>query len=372
MRFGKRPDMLVHEAEPFNAEPPATALAGHDLTPLDVFYVRGHGPVPDLAPADWKLRIDGLVGTSLELSLGDLQDGRFPEREVTATLQCAGNRRLGLIEVEDIPGEAPWGPGATATARWQGVSLADVLERAGIDPAARHVAFVGADRSEEAEPPQSYGASIPLAKARSSEVLLAYGINGEPLPPVHGAPVRIVVPGYIGARSVKWVERIEVRREPWDGFFQAITYRLLAPDQKEGPGVGMSLGEVALNSDILAPTAGAEVRAGKLEVRGYAFAGGARSVERVDVSADGGETWVRAELGEDLGRWAWRTWQTEVDLEPGEVEILSRAWDSAANVQPERPESLWNPKGYVNSSWGRISVQVSAAQAPPSSRVPSA
>ena len=353
--------MLVHEKQPFNAEPPAAVLAGHELTSLDTFYVRGHGPVPEIDPDSWRLQIDGLVESALELSLDDLRDGRFPEHEVIATLQCAGNRRRGLIEVKDIPGEAPWGPGATGTASWQGVSLSDVLVAAGVDPAAQHVAFVGADRSEEAEPPQRYGASIPLAKALRSEVLLAYGMNGEMLPPVHGAPVRLVVPGYIGARSVKWLERIEVRSEPWDGFFQATTYHLLAPDQEEGRAVGMPLGEVALNSAVLSPVDGAEVRAGRVEVQGYAFAGGVRSVERVDVSADGGETWVRAKLGDDLGRWAWRTWRVEVDLEPGEVEILSRAWDSAANVQPERAESLWNPKGYVNSSWGRVSVRVSGA-----------
>ncbi len=351
--------MTVHEADPFNAEPPPQALAGHGVTALDTFYVRGHGPVPALDPRAWRLAVEGLVEDRLELTFEELRDGRFPERELVATLQCAGNRRAGLIAVRDIPGEAPWGPGATGTARWTGASLGDVLAAAGVEDAARHVAFVGADRSEEAEPPQRYGSSIPLEKARGPEVLLAYGMNGEALPPVHGAPLRLVVPGYIGARSVKWLERIEVRSEPWDGFFQATTYHLLGPDQEEGPGVGLPLGEVALNSAALSPVDGTEVPAGKVEVRGYAFAGGVRSVERVDVSADGGETWVQADLGEDQGRWAWRTWTTEVEIDgAGEREILSRAWDSAANLQPERPESVWNPKGYVNSSWGRVRVSV--------------
>ena len=131
---------------------------------------------------------------------------------MTATLQCAGNRRAGLMAIRDIPGEAPWGPGATGTATWTGVALADVLALAGPRPGAAHVGFEGADSCPEASPPQRFGGSIPLDKARRPEVLLAWAMNGEPLPPVHGAPLRVVVPGYIGARSVKWLERIEVAR----------------------------------------------------------------------------------------------------------------------------------------------------------------
>jgi sulfite oxidase len=217
---GKRADMLVHEREPFNAEPPPGTLADSPITPRDAFYVRGHGPVPELDPATWRLHVSGLLERPLVLSLRDLRDGRFAERELVATLQCAGNRRRDLIAIRDIPGEAPWGPGATGTASWRGVSLADILAAAGATSAAQHIAFVGADRSEETQPPQQFGASIPFAKALSDEVLLAYEMNGEPLPPVHGAPLRVVVAGYIGARSVKWLQQIELRREPWDGYFQ--------------------------------------------------------------------------------------------------------------------------------------------------------
>lgn len=358
MQFGKRPSMLVHEEEPFNAEPPPIALADSSLTPLDAFYVRGHAPVPELDEVGWSLHFDGLTERDLDVGIEDLRGERFAQREVIATLQCAGNRRSGLIEVRDIPGEAPWGPGATGTATWRGVSLKEILETVGVKPEARYVAFVGADRSEEAEPPQLYGGSIPLAKAMGEEVLLAHEMNGERLSAVHGAPVRLVVPGYIGARSVKWVKRIELRSEPWDGYFQETTYRLLAPEQQEGPGVGMELGEVALNTDILAPADGARVGTDPVEVRGYAFAGGEREIARVDVSTDGGANWVQAELLEDLGRWAWRLWRTPLTLPAGVHEILARAWDSAGNTQPERPESVWNPKGYVNSSWARIRVHV--------------
>src|SRR5919109_74627 len=152
-------------------------------------------------------------------------------------------------------------------------------------------------------------------------------MNSEPLPSVHGAPLRVVVPGYIGARSVKWLARIEGRSKPWRGYFQNVAYRLLPEDGTLAPGAGMPLGLVALNADILSPADGETVAAGPLEVRGYAFAGGERHVARVDVSLDRGATWSQAELLEDLGRWAWRQWQITVDLAPGEHEILVRAWD---------------------------------------------
>ena len=172
---------------------------------------------------------------------------------MTATLQCAGNRRAGLIAIRDIPGEAPWGPGATGTATWTGVALGDVLALAEPRPEAAHVGFDGADLCPEAKPAQRFGGSIPLDKACRPEVLLAWAMNGEPLPPVHGAPLRVVVPGYIGARSVKWLERIEVRRQPWQGYFQHVVYRLLPEDGVPAPGAGLSLGLVALNSDVLSP-----------------------------------------------------------------------------------------------------------------------
>ncbi len=239
---------------------------------------------------------------------------------------------------------------------WRGVHLADVLATAAPAPEARHVAFLASDVAEEAEPPQAYGASIPLAKACRPEVLLAWEMNGQPIPAVHGGPVRVVVPGYIGARSVKWVERIELRAEPWDGFFQETAYRLLPPDGEMAPGAGAPLGEVALNADLLVPGDGDEVAAGQVTVSGYAFAGGERHVTRVDVSADGGQSWRQADLGKDLGRWAWRLWSTRVHLDPGEHVLLARAWDSAAATQPEDPASVWNPKRYVNNAWGRITV----------------
>jgi sulfite oxidase len=359
-RYGKRADVIVHEDDPFNAETGLAALAEGPLTASNAFYVRGHGPLPEIDPAAWRLRVHGLVERELDLSLATLREA-FREREVTATLQCAGNRRAGLIAIRDIPGQAPWGPGATGTATWSGVALADVLALAGPLHEAAHVGFDGADLCPEAKPAaQRFGGSIPLDKACRPEVLLAWAMNGEPLPRVHGAPLRAVVPGYIGARSVKWLERIEVRSRPWQGYFQHVAYRLLPEDATPGPGAGMPLGLVALNSDVLSPADGETVAAGPVEVRGYAFAGGERHVARVDVSVDGSASWSQAELLEDLGRWAWRHWRITVDLAPGEHEILVRAWDSSAATQPEDEAALWNPQGYVNNARPRVRVRAAA------------
>jgi sulfite oxidase len=349
--------MVVHEAEPFNAETSVAALGEGSMTSSEAFYGRNHGPVPAIEVDNWRLRVDGLVERELSLSLTALREA-FREREVIATLQCAGNRRAGLMAIRDIPGESPWGPGATGTAAWAGVALADVLDLAGPAPDAGHVGFEGADPAAEATPGQRFGGSIPLDKARRPEVLLAWAMNGHPLPPVHGAPMRVVVPGYIGARSIKWLERIELRAQPWTGYFQHVAYRLLPPEGRAGPGAGMPLGLVALNSDVLAPVDGQTLPAGAVEVRGYAFAGGERHVARVDVSVDGGTTWSQAELLDDLGPWAWRHWRTTLQLARGSHEIIVRAWDSSAATQPEDEAGMWNPKGYVNNARPRVRVEV--------------
>ena len=354
-RYGKRDDLIVHESEPFNAETGLSSL-GKAVTDTDAFYVRGHGTIPETDQDSWRLQVAGLVERELSLSFETLREA-FRERTVTATLQCAGNRRAGLVAIRDIPGEAPWGPGATGTATWTGVALADVLALARPLPPASDVGFEGADLSPEVEPAERFGGSIPLDKASRPEVLLAWAMNGERLTPVHGAPLRVIVPGYIGARSVKWLERIEVRSEPWAGHFQHVVYRLVPADEAPGPGVGMPLGLVALNSDVLSPRDGETVRAGPVEARGYAFAGGDRYVARVDVSIDGGANWRQAQLLDDLGRWAWRQWRITLNLAAGEHEILVRAWDSSAATQPDDEAGLWNPKGYVNNARPRIRVR---------------
>lgn len=358
--WGKRDDMVVHEEEPYNAEPPRHALADRVLTPVDSFYGRNHGPIPTVDIPGWRLMVDGLVERALSLSLEDLKE-RFDARTLVATLQSAGNRRAGLIEVRDIPGEDPWGPCATSTAEWTGVALADVLAEAGLTAGAKHVAFAAPDVSELAKPTQPYGGSIGVKKALGPEVLLAWAMNGEALPPAHGAPVRVVVPGYIGARSVKWVQRITAQGEPSDNYFQATAYRLLpaeADPDRAGPGDGLSLGAVAFNADFLRPDDGAVLPAGPTEVTGYAFAGDDRGIARVDVSLDGGDSWVQADLDQQLSPWAWRHWRTTLDLPAGDVGVTARAWDTSGAAQPESPKHLWNPKGYVNNSWAHIHLEV--------------
>jgi len=350
--------MIVHETDPYNAEPACAALAGRMLTPLDSFYARNHGPVPLIDPEQWRLAVDGLVEHDLELSLDDLRR-RFTSLTLTATLQCAGNRRSGLLKVRDIPGEHPWGSGATSTAAWTGARLADVLRAARPREQAAYVAFAAPDISADADPPQPYGGSITLQKALAGEVLLAWAMNGQPIPAVHGAPVRVVVPGYIGARSVKWVERITVAAVPSGNYFQARAYRLLpaeADPRTAGPGDGLPLAAIAVNADILRPDEGAILGSGSVHVTGYAFAGDDRGIARVDISVDGGRSWRQADLGEDAGPWAWRVWRTVIDVAPGETEIIARAWDTSAAAQPESPVHLWNPKGYVNNSWARLHI----------------
>lgn len=359
VRWGKREDMVVHGTDPYNAEPAPHALAGHHLTPVDTFYARNHGPIPDLDEATWRLRVDGLVATPLELTLGQLHDD-FEQHTVTATLQCAGNRRAELNQVRRVPGEDPWGPGATSTATWTGVRLADVLQAAGLQTQARHVWFSAPDQTEPAPPTQTYGSSVEIHKALSDEVLLAWRMNGRPLPAVHGAPVRVVVPGYIGARSVKWLDRVTASLHPSDNYFQETAYRLLPANGTPGPGVGTSLGPVSLSSAILVPADGTTIPVGETDVHGYAYAGD-RGIARVDVSLDDGTTWTQARLTNDeAGPWTWCLWRTTVRLPEGTARISVRAWDTAGATQPRSAHEVWNPKGYLNTSWARIAVTVPA------------
>jgi sulfite oxidase len=356
---GKAPDFVVRQAAPLNAGPQLAHLAVSFLTPVEQFYVRNHGDVPAIDAVRHRLAITGEVDRPVSLAVAELAE-RFPRRSLAATLQCAGNRREELMAVRPIPGELGWGSEAVGNAEWSGIALADLLATVGIGADARHVELVGLDEAERHGERFAFGGSIPLAKALAPEVLLATAMNGEPLPALHGGPLRALVPGYIGARSVKWLAEIRLRRTPSDNYFQARAYRLFAPGVGPESVVwedGMMLGELAVNSIITAPASGAELGAGWVRVEGLALAGGGRRVERVDVSVDGGTTWHTAPLGEAVGMWAWRLWSYEVELPPGEHEIVARAWDSAAQTQPEHAAQVWNFKGYMNNSWPRVAVR---------------
>ena len=357
--FGKDPTIIVRSHEPFNAGAQLSELGSSFITPTEHFFVRSHGDVPDVDPITFRLVVAGMVQTPLSMSLHDLS--QLPRHAITATLQCAGNRRQDLIDYAPIPGELPWDADAISTATWSGVRLRDVLALAGVNDDVEHVAFEGLDQTERKGKRFCFGGSIPLAKAMHPDTLLADTMNDAPLLPVHGAPLRVVAPGYIGARSVKWLNRITLQREPSDNYFQAVAYRLFAPDVNHDTvewETGMMLGELSLNAVICSPPEGAQLATGMTTIRGYAMVGGERSVARVDVSIDGGATWYNADLISAAHAWSWRLWQIELDLPTGEHELVVRIVDSAANMQPEHVENVWNFKGYMNNAWHRVNVEV--------------
>lgn len=356
-RLGKHRRLIVRQESPFNGGPPPDLLTQTALTPNDLFFVRNHGEIPEIDPAAWRLSVGGLVRRPLSLTLEEIR--HLPKATVTATLQCAGIRRQELALVEPIPHELPWGPEAVSTAEWSGACLSDILAAAEPRRRARHAAFVGRDETERHGERFCFGGSIPLAKAWGQEVLLAYEMNGEPLPPVHGAPLRVVVPGYIGARSVKWLTRIAVQESPSDNYFQAKAYRMFPSSMRPETvdyAAGFMLGELPVNSVICSPGEGESLPAGRVRIAGWAMAGGGRRVERVEVSADGGRTWTVAGVDDERGDWAWRLWNAELDLPPGSHEAVCRAWDSAAQTQPEHPSQVWNFKGYANNAWHRVRI----------------
>jgi len=359
-RYGKHALLHVWTMEPFNAESPPRLLLQSLVTPAELLYVRNHGGVPEVDGASYRLAVGGKLGRPLELSLEDLTE-RFARVTVEATLNCAGNRRNQLIEVAPIPGEVPWRDGAIGTGSWAGARLGDVLAAARVDPGARHVSFVGLDEVEADGQVVNFGGSIPLAKALHPETLLAYQLNGAALPPVHGFPVRLLVPGYIGARSVKWLSRITVQADPSANYFQTRAYKLFPPSARpetvDWDG-GVMLGEMPVNAAICRPGDGETVPSGQALVEGWAIAGGERLVARVDVSRDAGESWHEAELAEPNRAWTWCFWRIRLELEPGPCELVVRAWDSAANTQPEDPAKIWNLKGYVNNAWHRVGITV--------------
>lgn len=360
--WGKRRDMVVHDDDPLNSEPPATVLARDEITAVDAFYCRNHGPIPDVVSARWRLRLDGAAVEPLTLSYHELTT-EFDVHEVVATLVCAGNRRAELLKVHPIPGKEPWAQGALSTAVWRGARLADVLQAAGVraDQGA-HAAFAAPDVAPQASPPQPYGGSIPLDKAMSGEVLLAWEMNGEPLPRLHGGPVRVLVPGFIGARSVKWITGVTVQPFPSQNYFQAVDYRLLPADGVPAPGAGISLSSLALSCAILTPDDGATVPAGSLNVRGYAIAADSARIARVEVSVDGGASWQPAALRPVLSRWAWRHWSITVDTAPGPLTVTARAVDDTGATHPESPAPLWNPGGYANNAWARADLTVQSGR----------
>ncbi len=361
---GKHPDFIYYEKEPLNGAPPPFLTRGEFVTPLNLFYIRCHGDVPELDADSYRLRLQGLVATPLGLSLEELKSS-FPTHRVAVTLQCAGNRRDELSQVKNIPGESPWAGNAISHGVWTGVRLADVLAHAGLDHArAKFVEFIGHDKAEKTGYPP-FGGSVPLSKALAPETLLAYELDGQPLPVVHGFPVRAIVPGYLGARSVKWLREINVLDHPSENLFQAEEYRLhpaSASKEKHDAKTALPMGEMPVTSYICRVHRGRPGGNDPMVVEGYAYVGAGHEIHRVEISEDEGERWTQTELlpvpgdglqaaDEEGGRWSWRFWRAELlAAERAPVQLIVRAWDTGANTQPARAQDVWNFKGYGNNA----------------------
>ena len=351
--------LIVRSKKPFNAETAPDRICATYLTPQSDFYVRSHGEVPKLEAADHRLTIAGRVSRSLNLSMDELRT-RFSHRTVTAVMQCAGNRRADMNRAEKVSGD-PWEAGAIGNAEWTGISLAEVLSAAGAEMTdGLHVGFACCDEIKLEGERFHYGVSIPMEKARSTDVLLAWAMNGETLTPEHGYPLRVVVPGYAGVRSAKWLTAIEVRDTPSDNHMQAKDYKLLPPHMTKKTvdwDAGMTINEMPLTSAICEPARDAKVPAGQTLVRGYAIASG-RGISRVDVSIDKGGTWIQAELDSRTDSpWGWTPWCAQLNLAKGYHELIVRAWDSAGQTQPALPDDTWNFKGYLSVAWHRVPIR---------------
>ena len=325
----------------------------HPITPLGLHYLLIHFDIPFVDAAAWRLELGGRVERPLTLTLEDLK--ARPARTQAVTLECAGNGRA-LLEPR-APSQ-PWLAEAVGTAEWTGTPLAPLLDEAGVTPDAVEVVFTGLDRGVQGDVEHDYARSLPLDEAMRDEMLLAYEVNGQPLPPQHGFPLRLVVPGWYGMTHVKWLRSIDVVAEPFLGWQQQLAYVLQASEDDEGSPVTRMLPR----SLVVPPgipdflTRDRFLSAGPCPLTGRAWSGWA-PIERIEVSADGGRTWTDAELEEPLDDHAWRGWRYEWDAHPGEHELCSRATDASGRTQPVDPE--WNVGGYCNNAVQRVRVVVS-------------
>jgi sulfite oxidase len=297
----------------------------------------------------------------MDLTFATLNE-RYRQHVIPATLMCAGMRREELLTVAPLPGELPWGPEPVSTGVWGGVRLADLLADVDVHADATHVEFTGLDTIERDGRSMPFGASIDLAKALDDDVLLATELNGAPLAPRHGFPVRALVPGWFGARSVKWLGRITLRTGPSQNYFQTRAYRVQRTVLNGDPrdvSQGIPLGAVPLNAVIVDPAPGATVAAGPTRVRGWAIGTGGAAVLGVELSPDGGETWRAADVQKSAGRWAWTLWECRLDLAPAVHELVVRATDCTGAQQPDALTESWNVKGYANNAWHRITITAS-------------
>lgn len=361
--------LIVQGETPFNAEPEMRLLVQNQLTPNELFYVRNHMPVPLIEPQQYRLEVVDTDGESLAtLTLEELS--KFPKYTVAATVQCAGNRRNELNSIKKVKG-GRWEAGAISNAEWGGARLADVIAYARgmrkkvhkTGGQAKHVCFEGLD--EDGATGTTYAASVPMdVMERVPDVLLAYEMNGETLPRDHGYPVRVVVPGIVGARCVKWVGRVVLSEEESDSHWQRQDYRSFSPDV-DWDTVDFSSSPSIQEMPVVSVICDHRVDKEKetVAVSGYAWSGDGKGIIRVDVSGDGGRTWRGAQL-RDKGEmkrnrtYDWTLWDAVVEMpKEGKMELVCKAIDSAYNTQPEGPEGIWNLRGLLNNSWHRVEIE---------------
>lgn len=341
---------------PVNAETPPHLL-DDAITPTARHFIRNNGAVPaDMNPDTWSLTVDGMVDTPLTLSIADLRD-QFEVVTMALAIECGGNGRAFF----DPPASGnQWTYGAIGCSEWTGVRLRDVLEKAGLKDGAVYTGHFGADTHLSGDPdkiPISRG--IPIEKAMTDDVLIAFAMNGDALHPMNGAPLRLVVPGWPGSTSHKWLTRIWVRDQVHDGEkMGGMSYRVpgypVAPGQEVPKEDFVIMEAMPVKSLITFPETNAEVGR-STAVRGHAWVGD-RTIEALDISIDFGATWMRAELDAPVNSGAWQNWRAEVEFpQAGYYEIWARATDSAGVMQPFGIS--WNPRGYANNMMHRVAVR---------------
>jgi DMSO/TMAO reductase YedYZ molybdopterin-dependent catalytic subunit len=325
--------LIVRQREPENLEFVFSKLDSF-LTPNDRFYVRTHFATPMLDAAKWQLRVEGAVQNPLTLSYDELL--KMPSRKIPATLECAGNGRVYLTP----PARGvQWEQGAVSTAEWTGVPLSALLARAGLNADALEIVLEGADSGEIKDPPHPAGAirfarSLPLTKAQNQDVLIAYRMNDVPLPVSHGFPVRAIVPGWYGVASVKWLTRILVLSQPFQGHFQTIDYAYW--QKVSGLPTRVPITEMLVKASIARPTFREILPAGSMyRVSGAAWAG-ETAISKVEISADGGKSWNLARLQNQPVPYSWRLWEYDwrVPASPGRYALMARATDARGSTQP--------------------------------------
>lgn len=351
--FSGKEKMIVLSSKPIVLEMPANGFE-HFITPTEMFFVRNNIGMPVIDINKWSLAVDGEVKTTLRLSMDDIK--KFKEIEKVVTLECYGNSRS-FFEPKAAGNQ--WKKGGIGTARWKGVRLKDVIEKAGITDKSRHVVLDGADEPFATGAPD-FKRSIPIDKALDSNTLLVYEMNGMPLPVYHGYPLRALVPGWGGSASVKWLININVSEKEFEGFYMTDKYRY--PKSPVAPGTKVSSKDMSVLTDldvkaiITRPINGAKVSSGEVAITGYAWTGEAE-IKRVEVSTDLGRTWHMAKIIRNGGRYVWSLWEYKWRADkPGFYLFMSRAADTRGRMQPLHQD--WNQDGYLYNVVDRVWVHV--------------